>query len=181
MQELCILAHMHVLLLLLLSRKTESLILFNPQMVYLVSQCFMLLKQGIIFVTAFLAARAECHGQEHCSWCWLTPAHHAILAGWGRYGLLDLPNPAKRQKVGGIWLYVFCDSWLISAATARGALVRMHFSQHSTLSTVCKKAMWLKTASVLSGKQRPDGTPGILKASQAGIWRMGQHMGKPPE
>lgn len=178
MQKLCILAH--VLLLLLLWRKTKSLILLDPKMVYLVSQLFMLLKQGIIFVTAFLAARAECHGQEHRMWYWLTPAHHAILAGWGRYGLLDLPNLAKQQKMGGIWLSVFCNSWLISPATAWGALVRMHFSQHSTLSTVCRKAMQLKTASVLSEKQRPDGTPGILKASQAGIWRMGQHTGKPP-
>lgn len=43
MMKLCMLAHMHVLLPLLLSRKMKSLILLNPKMVSLVSQLFTVL------------------------------------------------------------------------------------------------------------------------------------------
>lgn len=42
MHELCMLAHRHVLLPLLISRKMKSLSLFNPKMFSLVSQLFML-------------------------------------------------------------------------------------------------------------------------------------------
>lgn len=56
----------------------------------------------------------------------------------------------------------------------------MHFLQRNTSNTACRRAIQLQTTSILREMQKPDRTPGILKASQAGIWGMGQHMDKLP-